>query len=224
VSTRKTDRVGGYKSERSDVQAVVPLSARCILEIGCSTGVLGASLKARQPATILGVEFDAAYAEEARRSLDRVVAADASAFADAGPPEEAPFDCLVCADVLEHLVDPWHVLAQCARWLTSDATVIVSVPNILYMRALARVVRERRWPRDLEGIFDETHLRWFTLRDATDLVNAAGLKVVRVVPNYYSVGWKLRVKRLLARSPLDPFLPGQYILVARPLLDYEKPL
>lgn len=46
----------GYETARPDVANHVPTSARRILELGCSTGALGAALKQRQPALVVGVE------------------------------------------------------------------------------------------------------------------------------------------------------------------------
>ncbi|MCW2689048.1 MAG: wbbL 5, partial [Mycobacterium sp.] len=100
-------REHGYETPRPDVQALVPTSVRRILELGCSAGALGSALKARNGALVVGVELDPAYARTAETRLDRVVVADVESFLAEGRPEEAPFDCLVGADVFEHLRDPW---------------------------------------------------------------------------------------------------------------------
>ena len=205
-------RQAGYESARPDVQAHVPRDARTILELGCSAGALGAALKRRQDVRILGVELDPGHAEQARALLDRVVVADAETFLAAGPPPEAPFDCVICADVLEHLVDPWSALARATALLRPGGIAIVSLPNVLFWGALLRVVRERRWPRDDEGIFDGTHLRWFTHDDAVDLLRGAGLEHVVVEPRYWVEGAALRRRRALAHTPLAPFLAPQHVL------------
>src|SRR4051794_33494036 len=144
------DRAAGYETDRRDVQAHVPVDAASILELGCSNGALGAALKRRAPdaVTVVGVELDPSYAATAAERLDRVVVTDAEAFLAGPPPPEAPFDCLVAADVLEHLVDPWAALSRAAALVRPGGTVVVSVPNVLFFGALARLVRERRWPRD----------------------------------------------------------------------------
>src|SRR5664280_2662595 len=122
-------RQKGYETARPDVQAHVPLQAKRILELGCSNGALGASIKARQSAVVVGVEVNLSYAEMAAARIDRVIVADAETFASGTTPDEGPFDCLIAADVLEHLVNPWDVLSQCVRFLSPGATVIISVPN-----------------------------------------------------------------------------------------------
>ena len=108
----RESRAGGYESTREDVQAHVPRSARRILELGCSSGALGAALKERNGAFVFGVELDPTYAADAQRRLDRVIVGDAEAFLRGPRPDEAPFDCLIAADVFEHMVDPWATLER----------------------------------------------------------------------------------------------------------------
>ena len=207
-------RAAGYESARADVQSLVPATARTILELGCSGGALGAAIKARQQAVVVGVELDAAYAREAEGRLDRVITADAAAFAAGPPPPEAPFDCLIAADVLEHLVDPWAALRGAAAMLAPGAVAVVSLPNVLFWGVLARLVRGRSWPREDSGLFDRTHLRWFSTSDAVALLEQAGFGQVEVHPRYWVEGAALRRRERLARTPLRPYLAPQNILTA----------
>lgn len=204
----------GYETARADVAGHVPTNVRRILELGCSTGALGAALKQRQPALVVGVEIDAEYASVARSRLDRIVVSDIGTFLRQRAPEEAPFDCLIAADVLEHLVDPWQALERAVALLESGATVVVSLPNVAEWRGLWRLVKSGRWPRDDQGVFDRTHLRWFTLNDAVDLLRGAGLHIESIEPRYWTEGWRLRLYRALARTPLHRFLAAQYVIAA----------
>jgi SAM-dependent methyltransferase len=205
-------RAHGYETSRPDVRAHVPGDARRILDLGCSTGALGAELKRSRDAVVVGVELDREYAEQAAERLDRVVVADVESFLRQEPPPEAPFDCLVAADVLEHLVDPWLALRRAAELVRPGGTVVISVPNVLHWRGLARLVLTRRWPRDEAGPFDRTHLRWFSGEDAVDLLRQAQVLPARVEPRYWSAGWRLKRDELLARTPLGPFLPVQLVI------------
>ena len=73
---------------------------------------------------MVGVELDPELARDAEGRLDRVITADAAAFAAGSPPPEAPFDCLIAADVLEHLADPWAALRGVAAMLAPGAPYI----------------------------------------------------------------------------------------------------
>jgi SAM-dependent methyltransferase len=163
---------------------------------------------------VVGVELVEEYAREAEQRLDRVVTGDALAALPTVA-DEAPFDCLVAADVLEHTPDPWKLTREAAALLAPGATAVISLPNVINAASLIRLVRERRWPRDDEGTFDRTHLRWFAPRDMRELVEQAGLVVDRMEPRYFVTGRALALRRRLARTPLDPFLAPQYVVSAR---------
>jgi SAM-dependent methyltransferase len=156
----------------------VPRGART-LDVGCATGYLGAELAARGCA-VAGVERDPAAAAAARASgaFERVVAGDVEA--DACREELralAPFDALVCGDVLEHLRDPWDALAFLATLLAPRGRAAVSVPNVAHWTGRRALLRGR-FPYAEHGLFDRTHLRFFTRTSARALVAGAGLRVV----------------------------------------------
>ncbi len=204
----------GYESTRPEVQALVPRSAGRILDLGCSSGVLGAAFKRRQGAEVVGIELSPEYAADASKRLDEVVCADLAA-ALAEPERLGRFDCVIAADVLEHLVDPWTALARAADLLEPGGVAVVSLPNVRYALTFWTLLRRGTWPRDPEGLFDATHLRWFTLNDARALLEGAGLDVDVVEPRYWFHGRMLKLVRALGRTPLGPFLAGQYVLRGR---------
>ena len=203
-----------YETPRPDVQALVPAGARRILDLGCASGELGAALKRRQGAEVVGIELDATYARDAERKLDRVVCADVET-ALAAEDGLGRFDCVIAADVLEHLVDPWTALRRAVALLEPGGSAVVSLPNVRYVLTYWRLIRGGRWPREPAGPFDATHLRWFTPLDARELLEQAGLTVERVQPNYFFSGRALTVARLLGRAGLAEFLAGQYVLLGR---------
>jgi len=153
------------------------LAGARVLDVGCATGYLAAEL-ARRGCRVTGVETDPAVAERARVQCEAVVIGDVEdddcgrALADL-----APFDVVLCGDVLEHLRDPWSALRALAALAAPDGRVVLSVPNVAHWtgrRALAR----GRFPYAEHGLFDRTHLRFFTRASAHDLAQRAGLRVV----------------------------------------------
>jgi 2-polyprenyl-3-methyl-5-hydroxy-6-metoxy-1,4-benzoquinol methylase len=216
-STSRADALAAYTGERPEVQELVPRSARRILDLGCSTGALGAGLKASRGAVVVGVEIDPAHAREAERFLDRVVTGDAEAVLAGTELAGERFDCVVAADVLEHLRDPWTALRRAVALLEPGGTVVVSLPNVRFFETFWQLGVRGRWPRRAHGIFDRTHLRWFTLRDARELLEGAGLEVGEVRPLIRVRPGGSRFDRRfgwLARTPLAPFFAFQYLLAA----------
>ena len=189
--TDREARAHAYENPRPEVAALVPPGARRILDLGCASGALGAALKARQDCEVVGIESDPAYARDAEGRLDRVVCADLNAYdGDLGR-----FDCLVAADVLEHLVDPWAVLQRWAAALEPGCLAVISLPNARHWEVFRELGLRGTFPRRPSGIFDATHLRWFALADIYGLCHAAGLELEQVVrvPRPGSPGWTARV-------------------------------
>jgi 2-polyprenyl-3-methyl-5-hydroxy-6-metoxy-1,4-benzoquinol methylase len=176
----RTSRAGGYERARPDVQALVPRSARRILDLGCSSGLLGAALKKRQGAEVVGIELDAGYAREAEDRLDRVFRLDLDELPGRSNLDLGEFDCIVATGVLEHLRDPWEVFRHAVGLLGPTGSAVISLPIVRHWTVL-RTLLGGSWPRRDAGIFDRTHLRWFTLPDAKDLVTDAGLRWSRCI-------------------------------------------
>jgi SAM-dependent methyltransferase len=219
-------RTASYTYVRTDVSALVPASARRILDLGCSNGALGAHLKFLVPErAVTGVELDPAFAAEARTRLDAVVCGNLETLPiDEVLAPRGPFDCVICADVLEHLRDPWALLPRVVSLLARDGVLIVSLPNIRHHSALFAIFVRGRFPRRPRGIFDAAHLRWFTWGDAVDMLAGAGLATdatnhaVRIGDR--GGGWVNRVAdRVLgpvARlAPVREFFVYQFVLRAR---------
>lgn len=176
-----------YSQARVEITAMVPAGCRRVLDVGCSVGSIGEVLRARGH-TVTGIESNPVWAEAARGRLDSVIEADVEVLAAGGHPGlgggGGPYDCVVLADVLEHLRDPWRVMAWVAGLLDPAGCVVVSVPNIRHLQLVARLLVGRRWPYDDIGIFDRTHLRWFAFANLADLVEGSGLHIVELRRSY----------------------------------------
>ena len=155
------------------------------------------------------------YAARAAERLDQVVTADA---ADLDGLDLGLFDCVLCADVLEHLVDPAATLRAAAVRLEPGGRVVVSLPNVRNWETFWQLGRHGRWPRRSVGLFDRTHLRWFTLADAYDLLDEAGLRpelVRRRLLRPDGERWPRPVEAIAARLPgVRTLMTLQNLLVA----------
>lgn len=176
------DTNAAYTTPRPDVSALVPSSARLLLDVGCSNGSLGASLKKSIPGlNVTGIEISEVFAADAQERLDKVICTDLNTFDWSTLEAQERFDCIVFADVLEHLADPHHHLL-CAQYLLKQGgCVIVSLPNIRHISALRSIFLSGTFPRRDRGIFDRTHRHWFTHRDAASLFSQLNLEIERSI-------------------------------------------
>jgi 2-polyprenyl-3-methyl-5-hydroxy-6-metoxy-1,4-benzoquinol methylase len=170
-----------------------------VLECGCSNGFLSHLITAHGGPCVVGIERDAAAAEEARRSCERVVELDLNA---AGWPEQvgATFDLVMFGDVLEHLVDPVQALQRAASLLNPGGRVLVSLPNVAHWTVRGKLLLGR-FDYQAVGVLDATHLRFFTKKSARALLRQAGYRPIRFVPaaggrftNRFRAAWDLAAR------------------------------
>ena len=186
-----------YNNVRPEVLALVPAEARRVLDVGCGTGQLGASIKRRQPCEVTGIEVLPDVGARAVELLDRVLIGDGQGLL-AGF-EDASFDCIVMADSLEHMVETDKVLAHCRRLLRAEGTLVVSLPNIRHWSTVLMLLTGR-WDYAEFGIMDRTHMRFFTIPSAIDLLKAHGFEHQEITAT------KLNNENLLARHlPAEVF-------------------
>lgn len=170
-----------FAGARADFVALLPTGrSSAILEIGCGTGDTGAlALAAGKADRYVGVGLFPAAADKARQRLTDVVVGDIERI-DL-PFTEASFDALILSEVLEHLIDPWAVLRRVAPLLKPGATVLASSPNIAHWRVVRELVCGRFNLAD-QGVFDRTHMRWFTPATFRAMFEGAGFTVESVAP------------------------------------------
>ncbi len=166
-----------YSCSRPDVQEMVSVSSRRILDVGCAAGRLGAELKQRQKAEVWGVEYIADAAALAAEELDCVLTGSIEDMISQLP--DRYFDTIICADVLEHLVNPWQVLIDLRSKLVDGGELVASIPNVRHWSVL-RGLLEGHWQYCDAGILDRTHLRFFTIEGIHQLFQLSGFDLVEL--------------------------------------------
>lgn len=222
----------GYFAEtRPDIQRLIQARGGRFLDVGCGEGGLGAALKAAGASHVCGIESNHRAATEARARLDALLEGDVTEIKL--PFEREEFDCLIFADVLEHLPSPERVIARLLPFLKRDGRVIASVPNIRFYLVLLRLVLDR-WRYTDAGVRDRTHLRIFTRRSFEELLAAEDLVIERLERNYRIFEDQSQIgragalaTRLAARSIAPWVFPDlmafQYIAVARVKAQVAEP-
>lgn len=166
----------GSRSRADVIELLAPPLGE-VLDVGCAEGANADVLRARGATRITGIELDPGFAEAARSRLDEVLTGSVE---DDLPWEPESFDTVLCYDVLEHLRDPWSVLARLRGLLRPGGRIHVAVPNARHSSLWLPLVLRGRFAYQPAGILDVTHLRFFARRDAEDLVRGAGFDVVAV--------------------------------------------
>ena len=157
-----------------DLLRLIPEGAARVVEPGCSGGALAREYRAANPGCdYVGIERDARYAELARRHCSRVLVADIERIGDADLAALAPADCWVFGDVLEHLVDPWALVA---RLRPHTRRIAACVPNMQHWSITERLVAGNLFYED-DGLLDRTHLRWFTRTTLVAMFERAGYRI-----------------------------------------------
>ena len=149
---------------------------RRVLELGCAGGMFGSKLKERFPqATVVGIEAGRAAAGVAAGRLDRVICArlENLDFVAEGLAAE-PFDTVIAADILEHLVNPWDLLVRLKPALAPNAQLLASIPNVRNLGVLADLLINGRWQYRERGLLDITHLRFFTSAEMRRMFEETG--------------------------------------------------
>ena len=149
-----------------------------VLEIGAGPGSITRMLKELNDCSVVALERDPSAIRKLAACCERVIQADLN---DPDWPRllenEAAFDVLVCADVLEHVYDPAAVLSAMARFLSRETSMVVSLPHVGHAAIHACLFDSDFEYRDW-GLLDRTHLRFFGLTNIAALFSAAGLKIV----------------------------------------------
>jgi 2-polyprenyl-3-methyl-5-hydroxy-6-metoxy-1,4-benzoquinol methylase len=148
-----------------------------ILDVGCGCGANARAFRELSSAVhVTGIEPNARAAELAKSACDEVFQGMLDGWL--AQPSPAPFDAVVLSDVLEHVADPIQFLRSLTRAPSvKGATWIISVPNygVWYNRMRTLFGHfEYAW----SGLYDRTHLRFYTRRSIQKMLGYCGLEVV----------------------------------------------
>ena len=197
-------------------------SAMDILEVGCSSGYVGATFMAKGH-RVTGVELDPDSAAVARNVLSEVHNGAVDDFFDAHP--DRRYDAILLGDVLEHIADPTTTLRRCVTQLAQDGVVAISLPCVTHGSVRAMLL-EGRWDYGDYGLLDRTHLRFFSREGMARLLADAGLEIEKLFAVVLGVDdanreydMKLRPESIAAVEVLandDGFFNFQFVMLARP--------
>lgn len=208
--------VSGDSQDSLSIIAGLIEPGQTLLDLGMGTGGLGHYLSQRHAIVADGVSLNPAEADIARAWYRQALVADLdrddlrTLFGD------QRYDCIVCADVLEHLKAPQQVLAQCQTLLKPGGRLITSVPNAGYCGLVAELIQGDFRYRP-EGLLDSTHLRFFTRTSMQRFYDENGWTIQSITTTQRSL---LTSEFNVAFDSLPPAV-ARYLLAVPDALTYQ---
>ena len=164
----------------TQVYELIPARVK-VLDVGCATGSLAQALHNDKECQVVGVEYNPRSVAVCQKLnvFARVIQYDMNNFTIADFAEyKGFFDYIVCADVLEHLLQPERILAELKLLLKKDGKLVISLPNVAHASIKANLLFNDFTYTDM-GILDKTHLHFYTYKSIAQLLVKCGLKVVK---------------------------------------------
>jgi SAM-dependent methyltransferase len=105
-------------------------------------------------------------------------------------PDLGEFEVVVCGDVIEHVRDPDRLLQWLNNLLKGGGKLVASLPNSghLYFRL---TVLLGHFPSHDRGLFDRTHLHFYSWSGWTQLFDQNGFSIEAVEPTSIPLGLAL---------------------------------
>ena len=117
------------------------LGSKNILDVGCGSGCIGKKLKELQKCKVTGVEIDPVACKIAKKVLDKVylmpIDDERNTKFKSFMSNEEKFDCIICADIIEHLVDPGKTVYALSKKLAPKGKILISIPNISHIDVIS---------------------------------------------------------------------------------------
>ena len=172
------------------------LGSKQILDLGCGVGYIGRAIKEKQACTVHGIDIDKVALKEAQKYYDQVFLMCIGDQTDQSflsfLHKKETYDCIVCGDIIEHLVDPGYILSILAKKLAPNGKILVSIPNIAHIDVIANLL-DGKFNYGETGILDNTHLRFWTENSFYEFIEN--------VNHHYNINLS---PKLIKKTSVDP--------------------
>ncbi|OQA35715.1 MAG: bifunctional 3-demethylubiquinone-9 3-methyltransferase/ 2-octaprenyl-6-hydroxy phenol methylase [Parcubacteria group bacterium ADurb.Bin326] len=178
MANKKPKKIGIYDScINKYVYDEIPEGSHC-LDVGCWTGNLGKKLIKMKKCSVDGVDFVFAVLVKARKNgYGKTYCMNLNSNPNEINKIKSKYDCIICADVLEHLINPGLVLSLLKKKLNNKGILVISVPNIAFLKQRMEIFEGKFDYNPKGGIMDETHLRFFTAKSLRVLCERSGFDI-----------------------------------------------
>ena len=199
------------------------------LEIGCAAGGTIKEIKRQYPqCKTIGVELNKRAAKLAAEHSDITIDQPIEKVnLETFGIEKGSIDCVILADVLEHMYNPWGALKAIRPYLTAHAQVLASIPNIKNLWLISEIMNNR-WTYEKEGLLDITHIRFFTWNEIVKLFQETGYEIRKksrtydgriqgTLPDNRTLDLGKMVIRDISEEEFEDFKTLQFLSLANPV-------
>jgi 2-polyprenyl-3-methyl-5-hydroxy-6-metoxy-1,4-benzoquinol methylase len=168
-----------YAHSRPEMIKFVSKKHRKILDVGCGEGCFSSLLRSkRKNIEIWGIEMDSEAVKKSTSRVDHLIFGDVNRVVEELP--DNYFECIIFNDVLEHMADPYCLLEKIKSKLSSDGTIVCSIPNVRHIRVLRDLLIKKNWRYSDAGVLDRTHLRFFTKKSIIEMFDNLNYNIVKM--------------------------------------------
>jgi Predicted methyltransferase (contains TPR repeat) len=201
-----------YRNDRMDVLKVIPNTPKNVLELGCGEGNFGSLLKQKYNCNVTGIDISSAALSKAKGRIDKIYHANIDEFDFS---KLGKFDLVVANDCLEHLREPWEVVAKLKNNISADGYFVASIPNVRNYQIIKDVFKNGRWDYVDSGLLDRTHLRFFTKENMIELFKDNQYIVEEIIPTHIKRIKKRRILKFLLKKYCPDLFVLQFIIIAK---------
>ena len=207
-----------YSNIRLDLLSLLPKDSSNlkVLEVGAGTGATLSYLKEQKiAAEVVGVDIPESKVNSIPSTIDKFIYGDAESL-DLSEYDNY-FDCIIFADVLEHLVHPKELLIKLKTLLKDEGCILISIPNIRHKKALYKIFIKGNFSYEESGLFDYTHLRFFCKKNIKQLVSDGGYEIEQMVSSLktYNKPSSSKILNTITFRIFEEFLSVQYLVKAK---------
>jgi 2-polyprenyl-3-methyl-5-hydroxy-6-metoxy-1,4-benzoquinol methylase len=192
----------------------LPQKPATLVDIGCFNGALSERFR-RFAGRVIGIDIHPDALVEAAKKGIETIAFDIASGGRAPLPDGSA-DVIVCADVIEHVIDPRLLMNEARRLLRPGGALLVSTPNMGYWLSRVRLVMGRA-PMCTNGVapgfrsdhwVDPSHIHMCLLSEWLAFFRDCGWRVQKVRGSHLHFGGRRRTLAHLLDKLCDRYLPA----------------
>jgi methionine biosynthesis protein MetW len=190
-----SSKVLKYKISSSRVDKIIPLISgdlknKKILDIGCGNGDLARMLTDKE-IEVYGIDISSKAVSKTKKFMTKFYELDLNE--DNLPFKNQTLDIVIASEIIEHLFAPEKLLKEIHRVLKKGGLAVITTPNFLYWGNRLKFL-EGWFDYEKTGIFDESHVHFFTYSSLKKEIKNSGFKIIKENHVYAGGDWLNKIK------------------------------